>query len=84
MKIYLICFRQPFIPIVDFLVLGCSMYMALKSFDKHSGQPTFSKVKHFSSFSIAENNSRQENINNPLVCKMSVVIRSDLLLFFSR
>ena len=50
------------------------MYMALKSLDKHSGQPTFSK------YFLTTIPSRE--YNNPLVFKMSVAIHSDRLLFF--
>ena len=76
------CFRQPFIPIVDLIVLDSSMYMALKSLNKHSGQPTFSKVKYFHQEYFLTIISLREYDSNPLVCKMSVAIRSDLLLFF--
>ena len=60
---------------VDLIVLDSSMYMALKSLDKHSGQPTFSK------YFLTTIPSRE--YNNPLDFKMSVAIHSDRLLFFS-
>ena len=58
------------------------MYMALKSLNKHSGQPTFSKVKHIHQEYLLTIIPSREYDSNPLVCKMSVAIRSDLLLFF--
>ena len=58
------------------------MYMALKSLNKHSGQPTFSKVKHIHQEYFLTIIPSREYDSNPLVCKMSVAIRSDLLLFF--
>ena len=56
--------------------------MALKSLNKHSGQPTFSKVKHIHQEYFLTIIPSREYDSNPLVCKMSVAIRSDLLLFF--
>ena len=56
--------------------------MALKSLNKHSGQPTFSKVKHIHQEYFLTIIPSREYDSYPLVCKMSVAIRSDLLLFF--
>ena len=55
--------------------------MALKSLNKHSGQPTFSKVKHIHQEYFLTIIPSREYDSNPLVYKMSVAIRSDLLLF---
>ena len=55
------------------------MFMALKSLNKHSGQPTFNKVKYFRQEYFLTIISLREYDSNPLVCKLSVAIRSDLL-----
>ena len=55
--------------------------MALKSLNKHSGQPTFSKVKYFHQEYFLTIISLREYDSNPLVCKLSVAICSDLLFF---